>query len=268
MLQFAGGLPSQVRARRVVVVADRAPHRSNGTDHRYRPEACTEAARELFGADPAWVPQDPGVRAALRTAEDRDFPTALAPGGWVAPRTAASPGPALAGTDLCDAASWPGDLAETLAACHRLPTADVRVRLPDRPRGSLEVPLRHGWLGYEAGDLGPRPFLHQLDFYLHFPPPESAEWYSRPALEAAAMGCVVVMPERYAGLYGDAAVYCGRTEVAPLIERYRADPALFAEQSRRARSVVARAHDPALLVERIMEMLPVTGVAAPALTSA
>jgi len=69
-------------------------------------------------------------------------------------------------------------------------------------------------------------------------------------------------------LYGDAAVYCGRTEVAPLIERYRADPALFAEQSRRARSVVARAHDPALLVERIMEMLPVTGVAAPALTSA
>jgi len=128
--------------------------------------------------------------------------------------------------------------------------------------------LRRTWLGYESGDLGPRPFLHQLDFYVHFPPPESAEWYSRPALEAAAMGCVVVMPERYAGLYGDAAVYCGRTEVAPLIERYRADPALFAEQSRRARSVVARAHDPALLVERIMGMLPVTAATQAALTCA
>ncbi|WP_030436114.1 glycosyltransferase family A protein [Actinoplanes subtropicus] len=258
VLQFAGGLPSRVRAGRVVVVADRAPRRSNGTDHRYLPETCTEVARELFGAEPAWVPQDPGVRAALRTGEDRDFPTALAPGGWVPPRTAAGPGPALAGADLCDAANWPGDPAETLAVCHRLPGADLRVRLPDRPRGTLEVPLRPTWLAYEAGDLDPRPFLHQLDFYLHFPPPESAEWYSRPALEAAAMGCVVVMPERYAGLYGDAAVYCGRTEVAPLIERYRADPALFAEQSRRARSVVARAHDPALLVERIMAMLPVT----------
>jgi len=268
VLQFAEGLPSQVRAGRVVVVADRAPHRSNGTDHRYVPATCTEAARELFGAEPTWVPQDPGVRAALRTGEDRDFPTALTPGGWVARRTAANPGPALAGTDLCDAANWPGDLAETLAVCRRLPEADVRVRLPDRPRGSLDVPLRRSWLGYEAGDLDPRPFLHQLDFYLHFPPPESAEWYSRPAMEAAAMGCVVVMPERYAGLYGDAAVYCGRTDVAPLIERYRADPALFAEQSRRARSVVARAHDPALLVERIMEMLPVTAATTPALTCA
>ena len=268
VLQFAGGLPSRVRAGRVVVVADRAPRRSNGTDHRFVPATCTEAARELFGAEPTWVPQDQGVRAALRTGEDRDFPTALAPGGWVARRTAASPGPALAGTDLCDAANWPGDLAETLAVCRRLPEADIRVRLPDRPRGSLDVPLRRTWLGYEAGDLGSRPFLHQLDFYLHFPPPESAEWYSRPAMEAAAMGCVVVMPERYAGLYGDAAVYCGRTEVAPLIERYRADPALFAEQSRRARSVVARAHDPALLVERIMEMLPVTAATTPALTCA
>jgi hypothetical protein len=79
------------------------------------------------------------------------------------------------------------------------------------------------------------------------------------------MGCVVVMPERYAGLYGDAAVYCGRSEVAPLVARYRGDPALFAEQSRRGRAVVARAHDPVQVVERIMEWLPVTALAAAAL---
>jgi hypothetical protein len=79
------------------------------------------------------------------------------------------------------------------------------------------------------------------------------------------MGCVVVTPERYAGLYGDAAVYCRRSEVAPLIDRYLADPALYAEQSRRAREVVRRAHDPDLLVERIMELLPVTAAATAAL---
>jgi hypothetical protein len=265
VLQFAGGLPSRVAARRVVVVADRAPRRGDGTDRRYVPATCTGAARRLFGAEPVWIAQDPGVRAALRTEETPDFPTTLATAGWVAERSGAAPGPALAGTDLCDAANWPPDAAGTLAVCCRLPDADLRVRLPDRPRGTLDVPLRRSWLGYEAGDLGPRTFLHQLDFYLHFPPPESVEWYSRPALEAAAMGCVVVTPERYAGLYGDAAVYCGRSEVAPLIARYRADPALFAEQSRRAREVVARAHDPALLVERIMELLPVTAAATPAL---
>jgi hypothetical protein len=263
VLQFTEGVTSRVAGQRVVVVADRAPVRGDGTDHRYRPATCAAAARRLFGADPLWVPQDAGVRACLRTREgvslaDRDLPIVLAAPGWVAERSGASAGPVVAGTDLCDAAAWPPDIAATLAACRRLPDADVRVRLPDRPRTEQDIPLPRTWLGYEAADLGSRPFLHQLDFYLHFPPPESAEWYSRPAMEAAAMGCVVIMPERYAGLYGDAAVHCGRSEIAPLIARYRADPALYAEQSRRAREVVARACDPAPFVERIMELLPVT----------
>ncbi|MEU4241648.1 glycosyltransferase family A protein [Actinoplanes sp. NPDC026619] len=296
VLQFTDGVASRVAGQRVVVVADRAPIRADGADHRYVPATCAAAARRLFGADPVWVPQDAGVRAALRTQEgvtlaDRDLPTVLAAPGWVADRVGVSAGgPAIAGTDLCDAAAWPPDLEATLAACRRLPEVDVRVRLPDRPRtepaksGSANFgPANSGqansgqadpgpmallprtWLGYEAADLGPRPFLHQLDFYLHFPPPESAEWYSRPALEAAAMGCVVVMPERYAGLYGDAAVYCGRSEIGPLIDRYRADPALYAEQSRRAREVVARVCDPALFVERIMELSPVTAATTDAL---
>ena len=258
VVQFTLGETSRIAATRAVLVADRAPARPDGTDRRYEPAMCAAAVRRLFGADPVWVPQDPGVRDVLRTVDGPapdDLPLALATGGWVADRTGATRGPAVIGTDLCDAASWPTDAAESLAACRRLPDADVRVRLPDRPAGEFEVELGRTWLGYQPADLGPRPFLHQLDFYLHFPPPETVEWYSRPALEAAATGCVVVMPERYAGLYGEAAVYCGPAEVAPLVERYRADPALFAGQSRRARAVAA-AHDPVRFVERITALLP------------
>jgi hypothetical protein len=271
VLQFTAGLDSRIRARRAVVVADRAPARTDGTDRRYVPATCTVAVRRLFEAEPAWIPQDAGVRTALRTIDaglpvaGTDLPTAVAAPGWVDDRSGARAGPAVAGTDLCDAASWPTDVAEALAVCRRLPDADVRVRLPDRPRGELAVDLPRAWLGYETADLGPRPYLHQLDFYLHFPPPAAAEHYARPALEAAAMGCVVVMPERFAGFYGDAAVYCEPAEVAPLLARYRADPVLFAEQSRQARAVVAKAHDPAALVERIMALLPVTVPATPAL---
>jgi hypothetical protein len=68
------------------------------------------------------------------------------------------------------------------------------------------------------------------------------------ALEAAAAGCVVVTPEPSAALYGDAAVYAEPAAVPELIHRYATDPALFAEQSRRARAVVARAHHPELFV--------------------
>ncbi|NMO52575.1 glycosyltransferase family 2 protein [Actinoplanes sp. TBRC 11911] len=264
VLQFTGGVASGIRARRVAVVADRVPQRSDGTDRRYEPGACSAAARRLFGEDPEWLIQDDGVRSRLRTGNAL-LPTALAAPPWTADRRAAVPGPAVVGTDLCDAANWPGDAAESLAVFRRLGDADVRVRLPDRPRDEFAVPLAPTWLGFEVADVDARPFLHQLDFYLHFPPRESAEWYARPALEAAAMGCVVVMPERYAAFYGDAAVYCGRSEAGPLIARYRADPALFAEQSRRARQVVASAYDPARFVDRIKELLPVTAAATPAL---
>jgi hypothetical protein len=261
VLQFTAGMTSHVTTDRIVVVADRAPARTDGTDRRYVPAVATEAARRLFGApEVRWVAQDAGVRAALRTADpglavaDRDWPTVLAPPGWVEERRgcrAARAAPVVAGLDLCDAAGWPPDAAETMAAARGLPGADIRVRLPDRPRDAPRAAVPRDWVGYEAGDLGPRPFLHQLDFYLHFPPAGATEHYSRPALEAAAMGCVVVMPERFAGLYGDAAVYCGADEVGALIARYRDDPDLFAEQSRRARAVVRRAHDPAAILEAL-----------------
>ncbi|MFG1988799.1 glycosyltransferase family 2 protein [Actinoplanes sp. NPDC048988] len=257
VLQFTGGLSSGISAARAVVVADRAPARSDGTDRRYDPAMCTAAVRRLFGPDPVWVPQDDGVRALLRTeTAPVNLPVALAAAGWVADRTTAAPGPAIVGTDLCDAACRPEAAAESLAVFGQLPTADVRVRLPDRPAGESAVELAPTWLGYQPADLGPRPFLHQLDFYLHFPPREAAEWYSRPALEAAQTGCVVVMPERYAPFYGDAAVYCARSEAEPLIARYRADPALFAEQSRRARAAAARIGDPVAFVDWVRQSLP------------
>jgi len=271
VLQFTAGVQSGIRAARAVVVADRAPARVDGTDRRYVPATCGAAVRRLFGAEPQWTPQDPGVRSALRRVDaglpvtGTDLPTAVAGPGWVEDRAGVGAGPTVVGVDLCDAANWPPDAAETLAVCRRLPGADVRVRLPDRPRDELTVELPRGWLGYEVADLGPWPFLHQLDFYLHFPPESAAEHFCRPALEAAASGCVVVTPERFAGFYGDAAVYAEPGEIGPLIARYRADPALFAEQSRRARAVVAKAHDPGILVERIMARLPVTAPATAAL---
>ena len=104
-----------------------------------------------------------------------------------------------------------------------------------RPRPASACPRT--WLVYAAADIAPRPFLHQLDFYLHFPHPQAAETLSRPALEAAAVGCVVVLPERSAALYGDAAVYCapdGVPERDPAVPR-RPGPVRRAEPPRPGR---------------------------------
>jgi hypothetical protein len=259
VLQFPPEQPCELRARRVLVVADRAPARADGTDRRYVPEVCARTVRRMFGVDPLWCPADGGIRAALSALvpaarlTDADLPHIVAAAPRVTARDGAAGQPPVAGTDLCDSGAWPADLADSLAVCRRLDGVDVRVRLPDRPGLAPRLPT--SWLAYAASDLDARSYLHQLDVYLHFPHPDTVETHSRPVLEAAAHGCVVLAPERFAATYGDAAVYCTPAEVPSLIELYHADRALFAEQSRVARAVVEKAYHPQLIVDLVAALV-------------
>ncbi|GGK89618.1 glycosyltransferase family A protein [Mangrovihabitans endophyticus] len=253
-LQFASGEPCEIRPRRVLVVADRAPARVDGSDRRYLPEDCTEAVRRRFGVDPIWCPQDPAVREALRPSADLtpyDLPTVVRTGGYVAPYVP-QPVP-IVGTDLCDAGVWPADLPEALRVLRRRDDWDVRLRLPDRPEPPHRLPVE--WMAFRPDEVGAREFLHQLDFFVHFPSSQTVEVCARAALEAAACGRVVVLPERFAAVLGDAAVYCAPGEVAALVRRYHGDADQWAEQSRRARQVIAHAYHGDPLAERIAALV-------------
>jgi hypothetical protein len=192
------------------------------------------------------------------------MPTVVGTEKWAADRDGATKNAPVVGTDLCDQGVWPRDTRESLYVYDDLTRVDVRLRLPDWPRTDVALGGPRAHLVYEAPDLDLRTFLHQLDFYLHFPHPEAVETFSRPALEAAAQGCVVVTPERHAAVFGDAAVYCAPSEVAGLIKRYTTDRVLFAEQSRRARAVVAKAHHAQAYVDRIAGLVHAPRTVAPA----
>jgi hypothetical protein len=207
------------------------------------------------------------VRTALRGGAVEltpyDLPAVVDAERWSATRDGVTGRVAVLGTDLSDEAVWPGDVRAALTVYDGLGERDVRLRLPDWPRTDYHPGGPRSQLVYEAADLNLRAFVHQLDFYLHFPSPDRIETFSRSALDAAAMGCVVLMPERHAAVFGDAAVYCGPDEAEATIERYLADRALYAEQSRRARAVVAKAHDPQLFVDRIAGIVTAPHPAAP-----
>ncbi|AGL20398.1 glycosyltransferase family A protein [Actinoplanes sp. N902-109] len=270
VLQFAEGEEYLLRPRQMLVVADQAPARRDGLDNRYDVGDCTSIADRLFGVEPLWCPQDPEIRAVLRAYRPAveltpyDLPAVIGTERWATTRTGASPDLPVVGTDLCDQGVWPRDTREALHVYAGLRAADVRLRMPDWPRTDVVLTGPRDHLVYEATDLDLRTFLHQLDFYLHFPNPEAVETYSRPALEAAGQGCVVITEERHAAVFGDAAVYCAPAEVAGLIRRYTADRVLFAEQSRRARAVVTKAHHPQLYVDRIAGLVHAPRPAAPA----
>jgi hypothetical protein len=258
-LQFPSDEPCAIRPRRALIVADRAPSRRDGVDRRYTMAQGTATVRALFRVEPHWCPQDPEVREALRAAEPQveltafDFPTLVDPTRYLVPRTGSGQ-PPIVGTDLADAASWPADVPDALAVLHRLRGVDVRIRRPDRP-GDLGDAGSCAWLSYAATDLEPRTFVHQLDFYLHFPHPRTVETVSHPALEAAAAGCVVLLPERFAGTFGDAAVYCTPEQAQETIDRYAADRTRYREQSRRARLVAGNAHHRRAYLNRVASLL-------------
>ena len=207
VLQFTAGVQSGVRRGGPLVVADRAPVRADGTDRRYEPA-------DLHGGGAPALRRRPGLGAAGRRGAGRSAygstprsaspsrtcpPPSRRPAGWPsAPATS----PARRWSAPTCATRRPGRRTSPTASrgAAGCPTSTSGCGCRTGRAASSRSSCRRAWLGYEAADLGPRPFLHQLDFYLHFPPPRGAEWYSRPALEAAAMGCVVVMPERYAGL--------------------------------------------------------------------
>ena len=258
VLQFAPQDGCRVRSRRVVVVADRAPSRRDGSDRRYTETAVAEAAVRLFGTPPVWCTRDDGVRGILT--EAFTLPTAAEPLDVARPLPDPR-GRAVVGVDLCDAGEWPGDLAEALAVLRRCDGADVRLRLPESPLRPHGLPA--SWLVYEPADLDPRTFAAQIDFYLHYPPEQVAELTSRPALEAAATGCVVLVPEHLAPAFGDTAVPCPAGNVPALVRAFQTDPARYAVQSARARAAVARDHRPEVLAARMGALLH-PGARAPA----
>ncbi|WP_305782889.1 glycosyltransferase [Symbioplanes lichenis] len=269
VLQFAEGEECLLRPRQLLLVADQAPVRRDGFDNRYDVAACTRVAEQLFGVTPVWCPQDPEIRAVLRAYRPAveltpyDLPAVVGTDRYSAVRRGAAPDAPVAGTDLCDQGVWPKDTREALTVHDLLDGVDVRLRLPDWPRTDVVLGGPRSHLVFEATDLDLRTFLHQLDFYLHFPHPEAVETFSRPALEAAGQGVIVLTPERHAAVFGDAAVYCAPEEVAKVLRRYTSDRALYTEQSRRSREVVAKAHHPQLYVDRIASLVHAPRPAAP-----
>ncbi|KUL28677.1 glycosyltransferase family A protein [Actinoplanes awajinensis] len=207
-LAFASGLPSGVRADRVVIEDD--PAWAPATD------ACLAAARRLFGTEPALVTLpatvDPRRWRATRGEPDSERPIL---------------GRAVAGDEF-------RSLRQTLRD-----SPDFDVRLLDRSDGSPAAfgarPPLH-WLIYQERDVTPRSFLHQLDYYL------GGDDGPADLLAPLAAGCVLLLPPDREPDYGEAAVYCTPDDLHRTVRRLHRSPARYAAQSARGRDYARRHH--------------------------
>ena len=262
VLQFAAGSPAALTARQVLVVADEPPVRPDGTDQRYTPLACADAVYRTFGVEPLWSAEDPGLRAALLAQPGSaglgtvHLPSVVRAGGPAPSRVGPRTGPPRVGWEVATGDPVTPPVSECLAG------------------GRFDVRLRHtgvasvagvpaGWLAYAADDIDVWGFLHQLDFFLPCQWTPAVEARPRPVLEALAAGCVVVAPRDFAGVFGGAAIYCDRHEVARVLGRLHRDPAWLVRQAGRAQSATRALRDGDGYAEAILRIVASAGDRSP-----
>lgn len=248
VLQFPPVDPAQLRADRVVILANQAPSEGDGSDLRYVPEACTRSAAHLFGRQPVWCPQGPAARQALQHAglppadlADFDMPGIIDTDKWCLERSGfRSDVPVIGRHSRDNWTKWPVDRKTLLQLYPDSPDVDVRIMGGGSTAlgllGATHAPAN--WVVYDYDEVSVRSFLHQIDFYVYFPHPNMIEAFGRAVLEALAAGCVVLLPQEFSQTFGDAALYCRPEEAPEIIAGYHGDPEAFVKQSRHAQDRV------------------------------
>src|SRR5699024_5988233 len=84
--------------------------------------------------------------------------------------------------------------------------------------------------------IRPEAFMQSLDFFAYYPDRNWPQAYSREALEAAASGAVVILPERFRAVHGDAAIYATPDQVQGWIQRLSKNKSLYSEYVESAQS--------------------------------
>lgn len=248
ILQIASDAPTKLEMKHLWVLANQAPSELDGLDIRYRVPDCTTNARRNFSKNVVWVPQGPQVRDAiepyLHSDEIKPFniPGIVDLDEWETqvPRESFADKPIVGRHSRDNVMKWP----ENPAVLEELyPTDglfDVRMMGGSRTAlsilGRKEVPS--GWTDYPKDYLPVKEFLAQLEYYVFYQNSNAIEAFGRAILEAIAANLVVILPEHYKRVFGDAAVYASPWEVRSLIERFSASPDLYAEQQAKALAVL------------------------------
>lgn len=113
-----------------------------------------------------------------------------------------------------------------------------------------------GVMVHEFGSVEVEDFLGSVDFWAYFHDDKLTESFGMSTAEAMAAGKVVILPKYMESTFGEGAVYAEAHEVGTVIERYWSNPALYREQSDRARSYIEDRYGVDALMKRIASISP------------
>lgn len=263
VLQFISAQALALDVRQLLVVADSPPCDSEGRRW-YEPSLCHRHAQALTKVRPLWLCGSADVRKNLQTMLppiallDDLLPPAVSAIGTRRVLGDAGARPLVLGR-ISDwgGPGFPSSYAELMASYPD--EAGFQVRMMGgraECENALGAPvLPENWSFHNESELSHEAFLAACDFFVLFDDPASAPVPARAVLEAFAAGCVVLLPSRYADIYGDAAVYCEPSQIKAVSKSLAADPAALALQRERGLAFVREHAAPKNYIEALRHAL-------------
>lgn len=227
VLQFAALDEIEMTADITLISPAMPPQTENSAGGLYRPDICNAIAFKLFHAAVYWNSSDPMVKEQLREFEhslfidETDKPIVIDTRPWslshLHPRNA---WPVIGRHAEDYELLWPSNYDTVVDLWPTKDSADVRflgdARSLLRRHGMQTYPLN--WLVFRDRDITPEAYMANIDFFVYFPDELLCQSFSREALEAAAAGAVVILPEKFERTLGSVAVCTSAESVPQVIE--------------------------------------------------
>jgi hypothetical protein len=236
--------PTRLRAPVRILVAHHPPADARGRLY-YDPRVIERHARRAFGGSFVWAPISPVCRDAFDASRlifprlSTDWTNLIFVDDWGKARARLiGDHPVIGRHSRPRNEKWP---ATRDALFEVFPSSgDIQVRLmglsEKMKRLIGECPVN--WQTMEPDEIPVREFLRSIDFFVYFHHPDWVEAYGRTVAEAAAAGCVVILPPYLRRTFGEAGLYCEPAEGVDLVCSIAADRDRFAELSARGRAII------------------------------
>jgi hypothetical protein len=253
--------PTRLRAPIRILVAHHAPVDRRGRLY-YDPRAIQRHAAKAFGGGFVWAPISPVCRDAFDLAGVTfprlriDWTNVIFVADWGAARAGLiGDKPVIGRHSQPRAVKWPAT-RETLFQAY--PNGgDVQVHLMGLAENikSMIGSCPPNWTILETNEIPVRQFLSTIDFFVYFHHPDLLEAYGRTVAEAAAAGCIPILPHYLRRTFDDAGLYCSPGEAMELVRSVAVDRERFAVLSARGREIIDQRFGPASYLDRLQRVL-------------
>ncbi len=263
VIEKMSDLVNKIMPKQVAVLVNQSPEDATQQIIYYDPEKLNWILQETFQVEPIWHPVGPLVRKVMAKYENVlslssndwfniiDFEAwKYIRGGYVSDR------PVIGRISGPDRLKWPCELDLNLIyPFSEASGIDVRVL------GDIDTPMEilgsipSHWKCYGYGEISARNFLRQIDFYVYFHHPNMIESFGRSIIEAMASGALVILPQHFSELFGNAAIYAEPKNVLKTISDFYSNWDAYEDQIERGYQFVQQNCSPKNHLKKIESYL-------------